>query len=181
MNAGLFRLDVLEFLMKGFLLGKVGWLTEPFLYRKYFMTVGKLCRFKTYHLNCRVLFWTQQSWDCCIAKAQKYTLSLDASCLSYVVWHSKIQSENRSFWRVCFTRALQSGQKWPCTPQNLTRAIFPVALKSILTGAGVRSFGVVTYSILVTLVFNRAFVNVWRTNKSDISDSKFGSSIPARG
>ena len=58
--------------------------------------------------------------------------------------------------------------------QNLTCAVnSPDAFKSSFTSAVVRSFGVVTRSILVTLVFNRAFVNVWNKNKSGILDVKF--------
>ena len=50
--------------------------------------------------------------------------------------------------------------------QNLTRAVnSPVAFKSSLTSAVVRSFGVVTRSILVTPVCSMAFVNVWSKKK----------------
>ena len=49
--------------------------------------------------------------------------------------------------------------------QNLTRAVFPVAFKSILTGADVGAFGVLTWSIVVTLIFSRTFVNVWSKYK----------------
>jgi len=50
--------------------------------------------------------------------------------------------------------------------QNLTRAVnSPVAFKSSFTSAVVRSFSVLTCSILVTLVCSLAFVNVWRKKK----------------
>ena len=50
---------------------------------------------------------------------------------------------------------------------NLTRAVIsPVAFKSIFTSAVVRSFGVVTNGIQMTVVFKRAFVNVWRRNEN---------------
>ena len=46
--------------------------------------------------------------------------------------------------------------------QNLTRAVnSPVAFKSSFTSAVVRSFSVLTCSILVTRVCSLAFVNVW--------------------
>jgi len=63
--------------------------------------------------------------------------------------------------------------------QNLTRAVnSPVAFKSSFTSAVVRSFGVVTRSILVTLVCSKAFVNVWSNKKSGILDIKFASLMP---
>ena len=50
---------------------------------------------------------------------------------------------------------------WLCSWQNLTRAVFSVAFKSIFTSAVVRSFGVGTWSIQVTLVCGRTLINVW--------------------
>ena len=43
----------------------------------------------------------------------------------------------------------------------------PVAFKSSFTSAVVRSFGVVTRSILVTRVWSMAFVNVWSKEKTE--------------
>ena len=54
----------------------------------------------------------------------------------------------------------------------------PIAFKSSLTSAVVRSFGVVTRSILVTLVCRMAFVNVWSKKKSGFLDVKFASMMP---
>ena len=65
--------------------------------------------------------------------------------------------------------------------QNLTRAVFAVAFKSIFASAVVRSFGVATCGILVTLVFNRAFVNVWSMNKVSFLDSKFATLMSVVG
>ena len=63
--------------------------------------------------------------------------------------------------------------------QNLTRAVnSPVAFKSSITSAVVRSFGVVTRSILVTLVCNTAFVKVSSKKKRGILDVKFSSLMP---
>ena len=95
-----------------------------------------------------------------MARAQKYTLSLDRTSLSYVFGTLKFNLKIGLFDEFALLDALQNCQKWRCTPQNLTRAVFPVAFKSIFTSAVVGSFGVATCSILVTLVFNRAFVNV---------------------
>ena len=64
--------------------------------------------------------------------------------------------------------------------QNLTRAVnSPVAFKSSITSAVVRSFGVVTRSVLVTLVCSMAFVNVWSKKKvRSILDVKFALLMP---
>ena len=52
--------------------------------------------------------------------------------------------------------------------KNLTRAVnSPLTLKLSLTSAVVRSFGVVTRSILVIRVCGKAFVNVWTKTKVD--------------
>ena len=65
--------------------------------------------------------------------------------------------------------------------RNLTRAVnSPVAFKSSFTSAVVRSFSVLTFSILVTLVCSLAFVNVWNKKKSGILDVKFASLMPMR-
>ena len=54
---------------------------------------------------------------------------------------------------------------------------FSRRFKSIFTSAVVKFFGVVACSILVTLVFNGAFVNVWSINERSILDSKFATSM----
>ena len=52
--------------------------------------------------------------------------------------------------------------------KNLTHAVnSPFALKFSLTSAVVRSFGVVTCSILVIRVCGKAFVSVWTKTKVD--------------
>ena len=62
--------------------------------------------------------------------------------------------------------------------QNLTRAVnSPVAFKFSFASAFVRSFGVVTCSIVVTFVFSKAFVNVWNKNKSGIFAVRFASDV----
>ena len=66
--------------------------------------------------------------------------------------------------------------------QNLTRAVnSPVAFKSSFTSAVVRSFSVLTCSILVTRVCSLAFVNVWSKKKSSILGVKFASLMPSHG
>ena len=72
----------------------------------------------SHFLHKRILRW-------CIAGAKKniYMLSLDTSCLSYVFWHFKIQSEIRSFSRICFTRGfakrpkmtMYARESYPCS------------------------------------------------------------------
>ena len=83
----------------------------------------------------------------------------------------RLGREKRSILTLMIRYALQ---------QNLTRAVnSPVAFKSSITSAVVRSFSVVTRSVLVTLVCSMAFVNVWsKKNVRSILDVKFALLMP---
>ena len=54
-------------------------------------------------------------------------------------------------------------------------------MESIFASAVVRSFGVGTCSILVTIVCNIAFVNVWSKKKSGILDVRFAGELGKSG
>ena len=88
-------------------------------------------------------------------------------------WKLRLLKEECSILILMIRYALQ---------RNLTRAVnSPVAFKSSFTSAVVRSFSVVTCSILVTRVCSLAFVNVWSKKKSSSLDVKFASLMPSHG
>ena len=76
----------------------------------------------SHFLHKRILRWLH-SWSKKKIYIYIYMLSLDTSCLSYVFWHFKIQSEIRSFSRICFTRGfakrpkmtMHATESYPCS------------------------------------------------------------------